>query len=174
MKMNKYFFIFSLLLSAFACAESNKLKIAVVVSVYHETITEKLLEGATSCLYKNGINPEDVSIAYVPGSYEIPFTVKLLAETQRFDAIICLGAIVTSNNPQWNYIADHVSKNIGQVSLVFDIPVTWGIFLFDSKEQAQEAANQIETNRGWEAANAAITMISLVKQIRQFAQTEIA
>ena len=104
--------------------ETVKHKIAIIVSVYHESISEKLLEGATSCLYKNGLHPEDISIAYVPGAFEIPFIAKLLAETKRFDAIICLGGIIlTSNNLHWSYLADHVSKNIADVSLTFDIPL---------------------------------------------------
>ena len=172
MFLKKYFIVISLVISSYIFAQEAKSKVAIVVSVYHESITEKLLDAATQCLYQNGLQPEDISIAYVPGSFEIPYTVKLLAETKRFDAIICLGALITSNNSDWTYIADHVLKNIAQVSLIFDIPVTWGMFLFDDKEQAQEAANNFETNRGWEAAQAAIRMIGLTKQIMQFAQTE--
>ncbi len=152
--------------------ETIKPKIAIVVSVYHESIAEKLLEGATGCLYKNGLGPEDISIAYIPGAFEIPFTAKLLAATKRFDAIICLGAIQTSNNLHWSYLTDHVCKNIADVSLTFDIPVAYGIFLFSSKEEGQELANSVEKNRGWEAAQAAVTMIGLVKQIKRFAATE--
>lgn len=146
-------------------------RIAIVVSVNHDAITGKLLEGATACLYKNGIKPEDVSIAYVPGSFEIPLTVKLLAETRKFEAIICVGAILTAGNPQWSYTADHVSKNIGSVSLDFNVPVTWGILLCDSNDQAEEMVHHLEKNKGWEAAQAAITMIGLTKQIKQFSQT---
>lgn len=170
--IRKSFFLLSLVVISFSSillAEENKQKVAIVVSVYHETITSKLLEAATECLYKNGLSPENVSIAYVPGSFEIPYTVKLLAETKKFDAIICLGAIITTNNPGWTYVADQVSKNISQISLVFDIPVTWGIFLFDSKEVAQLEVAQ-EKNEGWGAAQAAVDMIALTQQIIQFAQ----
>lgn len=148
-----------------------KQKIAIVVSVYNDGITERLLEAAVQCLYKNGLQLEDISIAYVPGSYEIPYAAKLLAQTQRFDAIICLGAITTANNPQSNLLADHVSKNISQISLFFSVPITWGIYLFDNQQDALQAVNELEKNHGWEAAQAAVAMIGLTKQIQKFAQS---
>lgn len=167
--MQKIAFII-FLLSSLSTPSLYSHKIALVVSVYHESLTSKLLEGATSCLYKGGVKPEDLSIAYVPGSFEIPLAVKLLAETHRFDAIISLGAIQTTNNPQWNLVADHIVRNNGATSLEFDIPITWGIFLFDSKEQAQDTVNQLEKNMGWEASQTAISMIGLTKQIRSCTQ----
>lgn len=172
--MIRIFISLSLIVSVGAqlFAQENRPRVAIVASVYHESITSKLLDGATQCLYKNGLSPENISIAYVPGSFEIPYTVKLLAETKKFDAIVCLGAIITSDNPGWTYVADQVSKNIAQISLVFDIPVTWGIFLFDSKEAAEQEVNQLEQNDGWAAAQAALDMIALTRQIIEFAQLD--
>jgi 6,7-dimethyl-8-ribityllumazine synthase len=171
--IRKFFFLLALVLivRGYVVAQERP-RVAIVTSVYHETITSKLLEAATECLYKHGLNPENISIAYVPGSFEIPYTVKLLAETKKFDAIICLGAIITSDNPGWTYVADQVSKNVAHISLAFDIPVTWGVFLFDSKEVAEQEVSLIEKNDGWAAAQAAIDMIALTKQIIEFAQID--
>ncbi len=142
-------------------------KIAIVVSEYHAAITEKLLEGATQCLNKNGYNTEDISIAYVPGAYEIPLVVKLLAKTRKFDAIITLGTI-----PPARLLVDHVSSGISHINLELEIPITWGILLLDSQEQALKEVEPIENNRGWQAAQAAISMVRLVKHVKQCAQAD--
>lgn len=163
--------LFAVLLLCVGITSMHAHKVALVTSAYHESITTKLLEGATTCLYRSGIKPEDISIAYVPGSFEIPLIVKLLAETNRFDAIITLGAIITFNNPHWNFIADHVTRNIADLSLTYNIPITWGLFICESEDQALEKINNLEKNRGQEAAQAALGMIGLSKQIKHFAQT---
>jgi len=141
------------------------LKFGLVVSRFNEFITKKLLEGAQDALLRHGANQEDIEIAWVPGSFEIPLIAKKLAQTKRYDAVICLGTVVRGGTPHFEYIASEVSKGIAKVSLDTGLPVIYGIITADTLEQAIERAGTKMGNRGFDAAVTAIEMANLVKGI---------
>jgi len=141
------------------------LKFGVVVARFNEFITGKLLEGAQDALLRHGVSQEDIDIAWVPGSFEIPLVAKKLAETKRYDAIICLGAVVRGGTPHFEYVASEVTKGIAKVGLDAGLPVTYGIITADTLEQAIERAGTKAGNRGFDAAVGAIEMANLLKNI---------
>jgi 6,7-dimethyl-8-ribityllumazine synthase len=141
------------------------LKFGLVVSRFNEFLTKKLLDGAEDALLRHGVNQEDMVIAWVPGSFEIPLAAKKLAETKRFDAVICLGAVVRGGTPHFEYIAAEVTKGIAKVGLDAGLPVIFGIITADTLEQAIERAGTKMGNRGFDAAVEAIEMANLVKSI---------
>jgi len=141
------------------------LKFGLVVSRFNEFLTKKLLEGAEDALLRHGVNREDIEIAWVPGSFEIPLVAKKLAETKRFDAVICLGAVVRGGTPHFEYIAAEVTKGIAKVGLEAGLPVIYGVLTADTLEQAIERAGTKMGNRGFDAAVEAIEMANLVKSI---------
>jgi len=141
------------------------LKFGLVVSRFNEFITKKLLDGAQDALLRHGVNQEDIEIAWVPGSFEIPLIAKKLAQTKRYDAVICLSAVVRGGTPHFEYIAAEVSKGIAKVSLDTGLPVIYGVITADTLEQAIERAGTKEGNHGFKAAVTAIEMANLVKGI---------
>jgi 6,7-dimethyl-8-ribityllumazine synthase len=141
------------------------LKFAIVASRFNEFITRKLLEGAQDALQRHGVAQADVDIAWVPGSFEIPIAAKKLAETKRYDAVICLGAVIRGATPHFEYIATEVTKGIAKLGLDYQMPVTYGIVTADSLEQAIERAGTKQGNRGFDAATNAIEMANLLKNI---------
>ena len=141
------------------------LKFGLVVSRFNEFITKKLLEGAQDALLRHGVNQEDIEIAWVPGSFEIPLVAKKLAQTKRYDAVICLGAVVRGGTPHFEYIAAEVSKGIAKVSLDTGLPVIYGVIAADTLEQAIERAGTKMGNKGFDAAVTAIEMANLLKSI---------
>ena len=141
------------------------LKFGLVVSRFNEFITKKLLEGAQDALLRHGVNQEDIEIAWVPGSFEIPLVAKKLAQTKRYDAVICLGAVVRGGTPHFEYIAAEVSKGIAKVSLDTGLPVIYGVIAADTLEQAIERAGTKMGNKGFDAAVTAIEMANLFKSI---------
>jgi 6,7-dimethyl-8-ribityllumazine synthase len=140
-------------------------KIAIVISRFNEMISARLLNGAIDCLERHNANPEAIEVYYTPGSFEIPVVAKRLAVTKKYDAIICLGAVIRGNTPHFEYIASEVAKGIAQISLELGIPVIFGVLTTDTIEQAIERAGAKAGNKGWDAALAAIEMIDLFKQI---------
>lgn len=141
------------------------LKFGLVVSRFNEFITKKLLEGAEDALLRHGVNQEDIETAWVPGSFEIPLIAKKLAQTKRYDAVICLGAVVRGGTPHFEYIAAEVSKGIAKVSLDTGLPVIYGVIAADTLEQAIERAGTKMGNKGFDAAVTAIEMANLLKTI---------
>jgi len=141
------------------------LKFGVVVSRFNEFITKKLLDGAQDALLRHGVNEEDVDIAWVPGSFEIPLVAKKLAQTKRYDAVICLGAVVRGATPHFEYIAAEVTKGIAKVGLETGLPVSYGVITADTLEQAIERAGTKAGNKGFDAAVDAIEMVNLLKNI---------
>lgn len=141
------------------------LKFGVVVSRFNEFITKKLLDGAQDALHRHGVNQADIDIAWVPGSFEIPIAAKKLAETKKYDAIICLGAVIRGATPHFEYIAAEITKGIAKLGLDYQMPVTYGIITADSLEQAIERAGTKQGNRGFDAATNAIEMANLLKTI---------
>ena len=141
------------------------LKFGLVVSRFNEFITKRLLEGAQDALLRHGVNEEDIEIAWVPGSFEIPLVAKKLAQTKRYDAVICLSAVVRGGTPHFDYIAAEVSKGIAKVGLETGLPVIYGVITADTLEQAIERAGTKMGNKGFEAAVSAIEMANLVRSI---------
>ena len=141
------------------------LKFGLVVSRFNEFITKKLVEGAQDALLRHGVSQEDIEIAWVPGSFEIPLIAKRLAQTKRYDAVICLGAVVRGGTPHFEYIAAEVSKGIAKVSLDTGLPVIYGVITADTLEQAIERAGTKMGNKGFDAAVTAIELANLLKGI---------
>ena len=141
------------------------LKFGVVISRFNEFVTSKLLDGANDALLRHGVDDGDIDVAWVPGSFEIPLIVKKFAQTKRYDAIICLGAVIRGETPHYEYIASEVTKGIAKIGLEAELPVTYGIITADSLEQAIERAGTKAGNKGFDAAVDAIEMANLVKNI---------
>jgi len=141
------------------------LKFGVVVTRFNEFITKKLLEGAQDALLRHGVNEEDIDIAWVPGSFEIPLVAKTLAQSKRYDAVICLGAVVRGATPHFEYIAAEVTKGIAKVGLETGLPVSYGVITADTLEQAIERAGTKAGNKGFDAAVDAIEMVNLLRNI---------
>jgi len=141
------------------------LKFGLVISRFNEFLTKKLLEGAQDALLRHGVNQEDIEIAWVPGAFEIPLIAKKLAETKRFDAVICLGAVVRGGTPHFEYIAAEVTKGIAKVGLDTGLPIIYGVLTADTLEQAIERSGTKMGNRGFHAAVEAVEMANLVKSI---------
>jgi 6,7-dimethyl-8-ribityllumazine synthase len=141
------------------------LKFGLVVARFNDFFTAKLLEGAQDALVRHGVLPEDIDVARVPGAFEIPLIAQKLAQTKKYDAIVCLGAVIRGGTPHFEYVASEVSKGIAKVSLDFGLPVTFGIITADTLEQAIERSGTKAGNKGVEAALAAIEMASLIKGI---------
>jgi len=143
------------------------LEFAILVSRFNSFITEKLLEGALDTLKLHGVDLDDVSVFRIPGSYEIPATAKRLADTGKFNAIICLGAVIRGETPHFDYVAGESASGISQVSYATGIPTIFGVITTDTVNQAIERAGIKTGNKGSEAATAAIEVINLYKQIDQ-------
>jgi len=142
------------------------LKFAVVVSRFNELITTKLLEGARDALLRHGVAEEDIDIAWTPGCLEIPLISKKLAQSNKYDAIVCLGAVIRGGTPHSEYVASEVNRGIGRVSLDTGLPVIQGIITADTLEQAIQRAGAKEGNKGFVAAVSAIEMANLLKAIQ--------
>jgi len=141
------------------------LKIGVVVSRFNEFITGKLLAGAEDALVRHGVKEGDIDVAWTPGSFEIPLIAKKMADSGKYSAIICLGAVIRGGTPHFDYIASEVTKGIAQVSLQAEVPVLYGVITADTLEQAIERAGTKMGNAGFATAQAAIEMANLVKSM---------
>jgi 6,7-dimethyl-8-ribityllumazine synthase len=140
-------------------------RFAIVASRFNELIGKKLLEGAMDCLIRHNGQQENISIVWVPGAFEIPLIAKKLAKSGKFDAVICLGAVIRGNTPHFDYIAAEVSKGIASISLEQEVPVIFGVLTTDTIEQAVERAGTKSGNKGWDAALSAIEMADLVAKL---------
>ena len=141
------------------------LRFGLAIARFNEFISRKLLEGAQDALLRHGVGEEDIDIAWVPGSFEIPLIAKKLAQTRRYDAIICLAAVIRGGTPHFQYIAAEVAKGIANVGLETGLPVIYGVITADTLEQAIERAGTKSGNRGFDAAVSAIEMANLVKSL---------
>lgn len=141
------------------------LRFGVVVSRFNEFITTRLLEGAKDALLRHGVAEDDIHIVWTPGSFETPLIAKKLAQTGKYNAIICLGAIIRGDTPHFEYIAAEVTKGIATVSLETGVPVLYGVITADTLEQAIERAGTKERNKGFESAMAALEMANLIKTL---------
>jgi 6,7-dimethyl-8-ribityllumazine synthase len=142
-------------------------KFGLVISRFNDFITERLLGGALDGLLRSGARDEDIEIVRVPGAFEIPLTAKKMAATGRYNAIICLGAVIRGATPHFDYVSAEVSKGIAMVGLESEVPVIFGIVTTDTIEQAIERAGTKSGNKGWDAAISAIEMANLIEVIDQ-------
>ncbi len=138
---------------------------AIVVSRFNSLVTGKLLEGALDCLKRHGCTDENIEIAWVPGAFELPLVAQKMAAAGRADVVICLGAIIRSNTPHFDFVANETARGISRVGLDSGVPVTFGVITTDDVEQAVERAGTRAGNRGWDAALNAIEMASLCAQL---------
>jgi len=141
------------------------LRFGLVVSRFNEFFSKKLLEGARDALLRHGVNEEDIEVAWVPGSFEIPQIALKLAQTKSYDAIICLGAVIRGGTPHFDYIASEVTKGIAKVGLDTGLPVIYGVITTDTLEQAIERSGTKDGNKGFDAAVTAIEMANLMKSV---------
>lgn len=142
-------------------------KFGVVISRFNDFIGGRLLDGALDALARHGTKDKDIDIVKVPGAFEIPLVAKKLAEKDRYDAIICLGAVIRGSTPHFDYICSEAAKGIGMVSLNLGIPVIFGIITSDTLEQAIERAGSKAGNKGWDAAVAAMEMANVISRIEE-------
>ena len=136
-------------------------KFAVVVSRFNEFITARLLDGAIDAIVRSDGNKDDIDVIRVPGSFEIPLVVKRAALSKKYDAIICLGAVIRGETPHFDYVASEVTKGIALLNLEFTIPITYGVITADNTEQAIERAGNKMGNKGFEAARSAVELLNL-------------
>ncbi len=146
--------------------QAEGMKFAIVVSRFNDFIGEHLVGGALDALHRNGAREKDVAVFKVPGAFEIPLVAKQLALQKKYDAIICLGAVIRGATPHFEYVSAEVSKGIANASLETGTPMAFGVITTDTLEQAIERAGSKAGNKGWSSAIAAIEMVDLFKQIQ--------
>ncbi|SFR05396.1 6,7-dimethyl-8-ribityllumazine synthase [Desulfoscipio geothermicus] len=139
------------------------LKFGIVVGRFNEFITSKLLSGALDALHRHGVDEQDVEVAWVPGAFEIPMVARRMVGLNKYDAVICLGAVIRGATPHFDYVAAEVSKGIAKVGLDYGTPTIFGIITADTIEQAVERAGTKAGNKGWDAAVTAIEMANLTR-----------
>ncbi len=140
-------------------------KFALLVSRFNEFISKRLLDGATDALTRHGVEDGDITVVWVPGSFEIPVTARRLAESGKYDAVVCLGAVIRGETPHFEYVAGEVAKGVAQVSLQSGVPTIFGVITADTLEQAIERAGTKAGNKGAMAAASAIEMANLFGQL---------
>jgi 6,7-dimethyl-8-ribityllumazine synthase len=145
--------------------EARGKKFAIIVARFNSFISERLLEGALDTLTRSGASKEDIEIAKVPGAYEIPLLAQKMAASKRYDAVICLGAVIRGATAHFDYVAGEVAKGIAQVSLEAGLPIIFGVLTTDTIEQAIERAGTKAGNKGSDCASAAIEMVNLLADI---------
>lgn len=141
-------------------------KFGIVVSRFNSFICERLLEGAVDAIVRHGADDADIHVARVPGAFEIPLAAKKMAEAGKYDAIICLGAVIRGSTPHFDYVASEVSKGVATVSLDSGVPIAFGVLTTDTIEQAVERAGSKAGNKGFEAAVTAIETVNLIKALK--------
>ena len=141
-------------------------RFGLVVSRYNHFITERLLEGALDALVRHGGKDENIEIVRVPGSFEIPLLAKQLASSGRFDAVICIGALIRGGTIHFDVLSAEVTKGVAQTALETGVPITFGVITTDTLEQAIERAGTKMGNKGWQAAESAIELVNLLKAIK--------
>ncbi|AIY81401.1 6,7-dimethyl-8-ribityllumazine synthase [Clostridium botulinum] len=141
------------------------LKVGIIVGRFNEFIGSKLLDGALDGLKRHGVNVEDIDVAWVPGAFEMPLIAKKMAKSPKYDAVICLGAVIKGSTSHYDYVCSEVSKGIANVSLETGKPVMFGVLTTNNIEQAIERAGTKAGNKGYECAVGAIEMANLIKEL---------
>ena len=143
---------------------AQELRMGIVAGRFNEFIVSKLVGGAVDALKRHGVASEKIEVAYVPGAFEIPLVAKKMAESEKYDAVICLGAVIKGSTPHFDYVCAEASKGIASVAMQTEKPVIFGILTTDTIEQAIERAGTKAGNKGYDAAVTAIEMVNLLKQ----------
>ena len=146
---------------------SENIKVGIVVARFNEFITSKLLSGAMDTLIRHEVKEENIQVAWVPGALEIPLIASKMAENGKYDAVICLGAVIRGSTSHYDYVCNEVSKGIASVSLKSGIPVMFGVLTTENIEQAIERAGSKAGNKGSECAEGAIEMVNLIREIQK-------
>ena len=146
---------------------SIDIRVGIVCSRFNEFITSKLLSGAIDALMRHEVGKEKIEVAWVPGAFEIPLIASKMAKSSKYDAVICLGAIIRGSTTHYDYVCSEVAKGIGQVSLSCDIPVMYGVLTTENIEQAIERAGTKVGNKGFDCAVSAIEMVNLIREIEK-------
>lgn len=144
---------------------SENIKIGIVASRFNEFITSKLLGGAMDALNRHDVKEDNIDVAWVPGAFEIPLIASKMANSGKYDAVICLGAVIRGSTSHYDYVCNEVSKGIAQVSLQSGIPVLFGVVTTENIEQAIERAGTKAGNKGFDCAVSAIEMVNLIKEL---------
>ena len=145
-------------------AVADGIKVGIVAARFNEFIVSKLVGGAIDGLVRHDVNDDDITVAWVPGAFEIPLAAKKMAKSGKYDAIICLGTVIRGQTSHYDYVCNEVSKGIAQVSLESEIPVMFGILTTENIEQAVERAGTKAGNKGYDCALGAIEMVNLMKE----------
>lgn len=146
---------------------SKEIKIGIVAARFNEFITSKLISGALDALKRHDVNEDDITLAWVPGAYEIPLIASKMAKSGKYDAVICLGAVIRGSTTHYDYVCSEVSKGVATVSLNTDIPVMFGVLTTENIEQAIERAGTKAGNKGFDCAVGAIEMVNLIREIEK-------
>ena len=149
---------------------SKKMRVGIIAARFNEFMTSKLLSGAIDTLKRHDVNDEDIEIAWVPGAFEIPLIASKMASSGKYDAVVCLGAVIRGATTHYDYVCNEVSKGIAQVSLSTGIPVMFGILTTENIEQAIERAGTKAGNKGSDCAAGAIEMVNLIREMEQSAE----
>ena len=144
---------------------SDKIKIGIVASRFNEFITSKLIGGALDGLKRHDVNDDDIELAWVPGAFEIPLIASKMAKSGKYDAVICLGAVIRGSTSHYDYVCNEVSKGIAAVSLETGVPVMFGVLTTENIEQAIERAGTKAGNKGYDCALSAIEMVNLIRSL---------
>jgi len=140
--------------------------VAIVVSRFNESVTMRLLEGAIDALERHGGNRADIDVMWVPGAWELPAGARALLATERYDAIVALGAVIRGETPHFDFVAGEASRGLAAASAEFDVPIGFGLLTTDTLEQADARAGGVHGNKGWDAALAAVEMVALFERLR--------
>jgi len=146
-------------------SNAQGLKIGVVVSRYNQFITEKLLDGALDGFKAHGGEDENVTIIHVPGAFEIPLIVEKMAASGKYDALVCLGAVIRGDTPHFDYVCDAVTRGIGDAVRTYKIPIGFGVLTTNNVQQAMERAGSKDANKGYEALLTAVEMVNVIRQL---------
>jgi 6,7-dimethyl-8-ribityllumazine synthase len=147
--------------------DARGLKIGIVVSRFNHFITEKLVEGALDGLKSHGGENNNITIVHVPGAFEIPLAAEQMAASGKYDALICLGAVIRGDTPHFEYVSDAVTRGIGKAISKYQLPIGFGVLTTNDVQQAMERSGSKDSNKGYEAALTAVEMVRIIRQIQQ-------
>ena len=147
-------------------ADMTNRHVAVVVSRFNETVTRRLVEGALDALLRHGGERENIDVVWVPGAWELPAATRALLATERYDAIVALGAVIRGETPHFDFVAGEASRGLAEAEADFDVPVGFGLLTTDTLEQAEARSGGAHGNKGWDAALAALEMVDLFERLR--------
>ncbi len=146
---------------------AKNLRVGIVVARFNDFITSKLLGGAIDCLKRHDVDDQSIDVAWVPGAFEIPLIAQTMAKSGKYDAVLCLGAVIRGATSHYDYVCNEVSKGIAQASMQTGVPVMFGVLTTDNIEQAIERAGSKAGNKGYDCAAGAIEMVNLLREIQK-------